>query len=84
MVDVIKLKTGERDIVEGSDGPLGGKIKEICSVLRMAYEAGRAKGREEARRELLGSLETPRILPPRLWQKHRQKKTPGRAESFVP
>ncbi len=58
MVDVIKLKTGERDIVEGSDGPLGGKIKEIRSVLRMAYEAGRAKGREEARRELLGSLET--------------------------
>ncbi|QBR72243.1 hypothetical protein CU048_14235 [Beijerinckiaceae bacterium] len=58
MVDVIKLKTGERDTAEGSDGPLGGKIKEIRSVLRMAYEAGRAKGREEARRELLGSLET--------------------------
>lgn len=58
MVEVIKLKAGERDIVEGSDGPLGGKIKEIRSVLRMAYEAGRAKGREEARRELLGNLGT--------------------------
>jgi len=39
---------------EGTGGPLGGKIKEIRSVLQMAFEAGRAKGREEARRELLG------------------------------